>query len=115
MVPTVFAVSGDHIYTAVDGKPKTTTALRRLRNVAVNPLVSLLVDHYAENWDELWWVRADGTARILRPDDRESDRGIALLAQRYQQYQDIPVRGPVLAVQVVRWSGWSAIGLFGHG
>jgi subtilisin family serine protease len=63
----VFAVSGDAIYSAVDHKPKRTTALRRLANVAANPRVALLVDHYDEDWTRLWWVRADGTARVLDP------------------------------------------------
>jgi PPOX class probable F420-dependent enzyme len=105
LVPVCFAVDGDTIYSAVDEiKPKVTLRLRRLRNVAENPAVSLLVDHYADDWSALWWVRADGRARVLEaaPD------AIALLAARYPQYAEAPPRGPVLAVDVERWSGWSA-------
>ena len=70
LVPVVFAVDPDPdleaavIYTAVDGKPKSTQRLRRLANIEHNPRVSLLVDHYAEDWTQLWWVRADGTATV---------------------------------------------------
>ena len=64
VVPVVFAVHGNTIYTAVDAKRKSTQRLRRLANIAANPRVSLLVDHYSENWDELWWVRADGVATV---------------------------------------------------
>lgn len=107
LVPVCFAVDGDTVYSAVDEvKPKATLRLRRLRNVAENPAVSLLVDHYDDDWSALWWVRADGRARVLEaaPD------AIALLAARYEQYRAEPPRGPVLAVDVERWSGWSAAG-----
>src|SRR5690242_12554050 len=68
IVPVVFAVhiDGEHarIYTAVDAKRKSTQRLRRLANIEDNPRVSMLVDHYDEDWSHLWWVRADGTAEI---------------------------------------------------
>ena len=60
LVPVTFAVDGDHIYTAVDAKPKTTANLRRLRNIAGNPRVAVLADHYEADWDGLWWARAPG-------------------------------------------------------
>jgi len=110
VVPVTFAVDGDGdgdvIYTAVDHKPKTTVNLRRLRNITENPQVSLLADHYSDDWDALWWARADGLAAILtRPGDTGAP--IALLASRYPQYRDTPPGGPVIAVTVTRWTGWS--------
>ena len=105
VVPIVFAVAGDRIYSVVDSKPKRTTALRRLANVAENPEVSILVDHYDEDWDMLWWARADGTARVLEPDTPEAAQAIVLLHERYPQQR---AAGAVLAVNVSRWSGWSA-------
>ncbi len=66
VVPCCFALEGDRIYTAVDAKAKSTLALRRLDNVRAHPGVSLLVDHYEDDWSALWWVRIDGTARGLR-------------------------------------------------
>jgi PPOX class probable F420-dependent enzyme len=93
----------------VDAKPKRTTALRRLENVRRNPRVALLADHYDDSdWDALWWVRADGVARVLDGSDSEARRAIALLAARYAQYRERPPRGQVLAVSVERWSGWRA-------
>ena len=110
LVPIVFVVVHDTIYTAVDAKPKRTTALRRLTNVAANPNVSVLVDHYNDaDWSDLWWVRADGSGRVLEADEPEARRAIDLLAERYpQQHSDDRPQGPVLAIDVVRWSGWSA-------
>jgi PPOX class probable F420-dependent enzyme len=109
LVPIVFAVAGDTVYSAVDAKPKRTTALRRLANVAANPPVTLLVDHYDDTeWDRLWWVRADGTGRVLGPEDGEARRAVTLLSDRYPQHRAQPPTGPVLAVDVERWSGWSA-------
>jgi PPOX class probable F420-dependent enzyme len=105
LVPIVFAVDHDRIYSAVDQKPKRTAALRRLTNVQANPAVSVLVDHYEDDWDRLWWVRADGRGRVLASDDPEARRAVALLRQRYSQQR---AAGAVLAVDVERWSGWSA-------
>src|SRR3954452_15552757 len=109
LVPVVFALDGDTLYTAVDDvKPKATTRLRRLANIAANPAVGLLADHYEDDWSALWWVRADGTGRVLDPDDEEAGRARALLAERYPQYRAAPPPGVVIAVAVERWSGWGA-------
>ena len=109
VVPVVFAVAGDTVYTAVDDvKPKTTTRLRRLANIAANPAVALLADHYEDDWSALWWVRADGTARLLEPADEEAGRARALLVARYRQYREAPPPGVAIAVDVGRWSGWAA-------
>ena len=108
LVPIVFALDGDVVFSAVDAKPKRTTALKRLENIAANPRVALLADHYDEDWDALWWARADGVARVAS--DADARRGLALLARRYEQYRAAPPRGPVIAVAVERWSGWRARG-----
>jgi PPOX class probable F420-dependent enzyme len=107
VVVVTFAVEGDTIYTAVDQKPKSGTNLKRLRNVAENPRVTLLADRYSDDWDTLWWVRADGLAVILA-DQRQMTEPLRLLASRYRQYRQAPPTGPVIAVTVERWSGWAA-------
>ena len=105
IVPLVFALDGDTIFSAVDPKPKRTQDLKRLRNVAANPRVALLADHYDDaDWGALWWARADGTGRVLDA----SAEAVALLRERSAQYRDAPPDGPVLAVEVARWSGWRA-------
>jgi PPOX class probable F420-dependent enzyme len=105
LVPVVFAVSGDVIYSAVDAKPKRTRDLRRLANVEANPAVALLADRYEEDWSALWWVRAEGRGRVLEADAEEARGAISLLRERYPQQEGA---GVVLAVDVERWSGWSA-------
>ena len=108
MVVVTFAVEGDMVYTAVDQKPKSGTNLKRLRNVGENPRVTMLADEYSDDWDTLWWVRADGRAAILT-DRRQMAAPLRLLADRYWQYRQAPPPGPVLAVTVERWSGWVAV------
>jgi PPOX class probable F420-dependent enzyme len=105
VVPCCFALSGDTIYSAVDHKPKSTRRLRRLANLRANPNATLLVDHYADDWSTLWWVRADGTGRIL---DTGADlmRAIALLVEKYAQYGDEPPAGPVIAIDITTWRAW---------
>lgn len=106
IVPIVFAVDGDTVYTAIDWKPKTTRQLRRLANIAANPLVAVLADHYADEWTQLWWARADGVARIAS--DAEAEHAMALLTSRYVQYVSEPPPGPVVAIDVRAWTGWQA-------
>jgi PPOX class probable F420-dependent enzyme len=105
IVPIVFALAGETLYSVVDAKPKRTTELQRLQNVRSNPLAAVLVDQYDDDdWAALWWARADGTARVLDLAEPEARDAIALLAERYPQQRAV---GPVLAVDVNRWSGWS--------
>jgi PPOX class probable F420-dependent enzyme len=106
LVPIVFTVAGDVVYTAVDAKPKTTVALRRLANLEANPQVAVLADHYEDDWTRLWWVRADGSARLAVGD--EARTALRLLTARYSIYETDPPPGPVLAIDVRRWSGWQA-------
>jgi len=96
------------VLTAVDAKPKKGPALRRLRNIAANPAVSLLVQSWSEDWAALWWVRADGTAEIS-DDAAVLDRARALLAAKYRQYGSVAVTGPVVVVTVEAWRAWSPV------
>jgi PPOX class probable F420-dependent enzyme len=106
LVPIAFVVDGDVVYSAVDGKPKRTRALRRLANVRENPAVALLADHWDEDdWSALWWVRAEGRGRVLGAEDPEARRAVELLRERYPRQREA---GEVLAVEVERWSGWTA-------
>ena len=83
--------------------------MRRLENIAANPRVSLLVDHYHEDWRRLWWVRADGTARIV-DEPPELTRVFDLLRERYVQYRTVELIGPAIVVEVESWVGWAAAG-----
>ncbi|MCV7199224.1 TIGR03668 family PPOX class F420-dependent oxidoreductase [Mycobacterium angelicum] len=108
LVPVVFAVDQDDqdiIYTAVDAKPKTTQRLRRLANIESNPNISMLVDHYADDWTQLWWVRVDGLATIHR-EGAPMHTGYRLLRAKYAQYQSVSLDGPVIVIAARRWSGW---------
>jgi PPOX class probable F420-dependent enzyme len=106
IVPIVFATEGDRVWTAVDDKPKRTRALRRIDNARANPRVSVLADHYEEDWTRLWWVRADGMARVL--DVADAARGMELLCERYPPYRLRPPAGPVIEIAVSHWTGWAA-------
>jgi PPOX class probable F420-dependent enzyme len=109
LVPVTFAVDGDTVVSAVDAKPKRRVALRRLDNIRADPRVSLLVQHWDEDWSALWWVRADGLATVT---DAPSavDRAVGLLREKYPQYGTVGVHGPVIEVAVHAWREWSATG-----
>jgi PPOX class probable F420-dependent enzyme len=106
IVPVTFALAGDTIVTAVDGKPKRGTPLRRFENVAADPRVSILVDVYDTDWTRLWWARADGRATVLGA-GAELERALAALRARYPQYATVALTGPAMVIAVDRWSGWS--------
>jgi PPOX class probable F420-dependent enzyme len=105
VVVCCFAVEADLVWTAVDAKPKRGTRLQRLTNLRANPRASLLVDHYEEDWERLWWVRVDGTAEVL---DEGDDRALAALTAKYPQYMASPPAGPVIALTIERVRAWSA-------
>ena len=107
LVPITFAVDGDRIYTAVDAKPKSTRDLQRLRNLAASPYAAVLADRYDDDWSALWWARADGVGSVIS-DPGAMAAPVELLAARYPQYRDSPPAGPVIAILVNRWTGWSA-------
>jgi PPOX class probable F420-dependent enzyme len=108
LVPCCYVLEGDTVYSAVDAKPKSTLALRRLDNVRSHPAAALLIDHYADDWSTLWWIRLDATARILASDDPERASALTLLQSKYSQYRATAPPGPVLALDVHTWRSWSA-------
>ncbi len=106
IVPCCFVLDDDTVYWAVDDvKPKSTHALRRVRNIEANDRASLLVDHYDEDWSRLWWVRVDGGARTVGDVD-ERGRALRLLSEKYEQYRSAPPPGPVIAIDIASWRTW---------
>jgi PPOX class probable F420-dependent enzyme len=107
VVPIVFALVGDTVFSAVDTKRKRSTSLQRLVNVRAEPRCALLVDHYDDDWDRLWWVRADGHGEVVDVPPA-GHPGIQALVQRFSQYRNEPPSGPLLVVTVQRWTGWTS-------
>jgi PPOX class probable F420-dependent enzyme len=105
LVPVVFALEGDTVWTMVDEKPKRHRRLQRFLNNGAEPRVSLLADSYDEDWKHLWWVRADGSARIVA-EGPELELAVQLLFDKYPQERREPPRGPAIAVHVERWRHW---------
>ncbi|HEY9493487.1 MAG TPA: TIGR03668 family PPOX class F420-dependent oxidoreductase [Intrasporangium sp.] len=110
LVPVVFVLEPDRdvVWTAVDSKPKSTRRLRRLANIETNARVSLLVDHYDDDWRRLWWVRADGHATISAGTDPETWSALDALAAKYPQYSDERPAGPVIRIEIDTWRTWAA-------
>jgi PPOX class probable F420-dependent enzyme len=105
VVPCCFALDDDTVVTAVDAKPKSTPLLRRLDNVRARPAAALLVDHYEDDWDRLWWIRVDGPA-VVWEDGPDRERGLDALAAKYRQYRAQAPPGPVIALRISRWRWW---------
>lgn len=106
VVPITFDLHDDTIVTAIDDKPKTTAKLQRIRNIEANAAVSVVIDHYEDDWSRLWWVRGDGEARIV-VDGPVRDDAIERLSAKYPPYRDKVPRGPVIVVLIAHWASWS--------
>ncbi len=114
VVPCCFAFVGDVIVTAIDGKPKSTQVLQRLKNIHANPQVSIVVDHYADDWTQLWWVRVDGVAETT-PSGSDSaidgrptyNDAIDALVAKYDQYKTMRPTGAVITIRSTTWRSWS--------
>lgn len=108
LVPVTFAVVDGLVCSAVDEvKPKTTSRLARLSDVARDPRVGLVVDRYSDDWSQLWWVRVDGTAAVHHRGALHGRAGAALAA-KYPPYAQAPPSGALLVVTPRRWMGWTA-------
>lgn len=105
LVPVVFALLGRRLVSPIDHKPKRSLHLARLDNIRHEQRVTLLVDHFEEDWTRLWWVRVDGTASILESIDPAAT---AALTEKYPQYQSTPPTGAGIAIEIETISGWSA-------
>ncbi|MER6917079.1 TIGR03668 family PPOX class F420-dependent oxidoreductase [Streptomyces sp. NPDC000594] len=107
VVPATFVVLGDIVAIAVDHKPKRSSNLKRLRNIRENPAVSVLVDHFDDDWSRLWWVRGDGVGQVV--DNEPARLLVDALVDKYEQYRSVRPAGPVIEIQVNRWSGWGVV------
>lgn len=95
IVPIVFCLDGNALFSPVDGKAKSSTALQRLANVADNPHCSVLLDRYSDDWQQLWWVRLDGKAQVCHPQGAQLTGLVDLLEHKYPQYRKTAVtQGP---------------------
>lgn len=104
-VPVVYATSGSQIFIPVDlVKAKTGRRLRRLANLATDPRCVVLVDHWSDDWSELWWVRAHGTGRVVE----DAGHWQELLAGRYPQYADPASLAGGIVIDVTEMTGWAA-------
>ncbi len=109
MIPVCYVFDGDAIYSVLDAKPKSTPLrqLRRVRNILANPQVSLVVDHYEEDWSRLRYVLVSGEAGLLEAGE-EWSRAIVLLREKYPQYRDMNLdESPVIKITPVRFTPWS--------
>jgi PPOX class probable F420-dependent enzyme len=106
-VPICFTLSGQTVYSAVDHKPKRSSRLRRVANLEQTGRACLLLDEYHEDWSVLWWVRLDGTGRVVADPD-EAACAVSALVEKYPQYRQRRPLGPVIAIDIARWTGWSA-------
>jgi PPOX class probable F420-dependent enzyme len=105
IVPIVFALEQDTLSFAVDDKPKRSRRLQRIANIELEPRVSVLVDAYDEDWSHLWWIRADGRARVVG-DGRDLERVRRALAAKYVSYRDRSPPGPAVIMGIERWRFW---------
>jgi PPOX class probable F420-dependent enzyme len=112
VVPICFALTAAGIVTPIDEKPKDVDpmGLRRVRDVRENPSVSLVADHYAEDWSQLGWVQVRGTAELLDPDEEGHEEGVTALRGKYDQYADHELsRRPIIQIEPESVRSWGQL------
>lgn len=112
LVPIVFAFDGHRLFTPIDAKPKRVSPqrLQRVRNIRVNPQVTVLFDEYSEDWRKLAWVQLRGRAEFVESGP-ERQAGVELLGGKYPQYTVEALAGkPVIIIKVESLTGWRAEG-----
>ena len=113
VVPVCFAWQGEHIYIALDEKPKSVapTRLKRVRNILENPRVSFLLDSYNEDWSRLGYTLVSGTATLEEPGSEHHAAAIPLLREKYPQYREMTIeRQPVIAIAIESVHSWQGGG-----
>ena len=112
LVPVVFVRMDEDIFICIDEKPKKHRFLKRLANIKANPKISLLVDNYDDNWQELKWVRVDGTAIVLENTEESRvvfESVISMLRDKYPQYRTMDLsRGPLIRITINAIASWQA-------
>jgi PPOX class probable F420-dependent enzyme len=106
VVPICFALDGEMLYSAVDEKPKRTRRLARIADIERDSRVEVFIDHYDDDWTQLWWVRLRGRASIVERDER----ALELLCAKYPQYREQPPAGPFVVVEIDEQTEWTAEG-----
>ena len=106
LVATAFSVGSLLWASAVARTEVERRAQAGLADVRRDPRAAVLVDHYAEDWTQLWWVRIDGTA-VVHEAGELADRARTALASKYPPYAAAaPTGGAVLVLTPNRWAGW---------
>ena len=116
-VPVVFVYHAGQLWSPVDIKPKRKSELVRVQNALANPAGSLLLDHYSDDWSQLWWLRVEVEIRVIRLRDTHPEKlcrdlagAVEALRLKYPQYHGTAVlRDPptLLAMRPLRFSSWS--------
>ena len=111
LVPICFVLVDGCFYSLIDNKPKASKqGLKRLRNIAANPSVAFLIDHYEEDWRHLAYLLVHGSASVVTEPDQYS-RALEALRFKYSQYRGQSfelVRDPMIRVDVARSHYWAA-------
>lgn len=111
LVPVVFAGDSRTLWFAVDGKPKRGGELARIRNIRRDPRVTLLIDHYEDDWQRLWWLRLEGGARLVDRGSARARSALEALSAKYPQYQSVSLGDPgqpLVEIEVRAIEAWCA-------
>jgi coenzyme F420-0:L-glutamate ligase/coenzyme F420-1:gamma-L-glutamate ligase len=113
VVPICYVLDGASLYTPIDEKPKRRKPpqLRRVLNIAENPNVCLVVDHYEEDWSELKYVIVRGSAEIIHGGEAH-ERAVMLLREKYKQYHRMKLEErPLIKIKPINIIAWNARGI----
>ncbi len=111
VIPICFVFDGNDFYSPIDEKPKRTAPqkLKRIEVISQKPQVSLVIDHYDEDWRKLSYVLVSGKARVLLSGARHG-KAVKLLRRKYSQYRKMRIdQLPMILIQPKRTTSWGAM------
>jgi PPOX class probable F420-dependent enzyme len=118
LVPICFTLDEARpvLYTPIDDKPKRSEdplALARVRDIASDPRVAILVDRWDEDWGRLGWVRGEGRAAVLDPAAGRTDEhaaAVSNLRAKYRQYETHRLEArPIIRITLERVTSWGRL------
>ena len=111
VIPICFVFDGKYFYSPIDEKPKRVAPLKlqRLKNIADNPDVALVVDRYDEDWRKLAYLLIFGKARVLKSGVKHR-KAVNLLRKKYPQYRAMKIhQRPIIEITPTRSTSWGAL------
>ena len=103
-MPIVFTRVGGGLFSPIDGKPKSSAKLARIKLIENQPKGTLLLDYYTDKWEHLWWLKMDIEATVISTEHNSWDQAVLGLRTKYPQYRSVSLFKDEPTMISLRWT-----------